>query len=65
MYKETLSKDLLKFEQVGSFTQIMARRTVGIGTAVLFLAGVWRAVRAVTECLDNPAFIIAAGIIGG
>jgi len=65
VYKETLSKDLLKLEQVGSFTQILAKRTVGIGSAVIFLGIVWIAVRGLTAGVDNATFIIVAGVIGG
>lgn len=65
MYKETLSKDLLKLEQIGSFNQMLAKRTVGIGVSILFLAIVWIAVRGLTAGIDNATFIVVAGVIGG
>jgi inorganic phosphate transporter, PiT family len=65
VYKETLGKDLFKLEQVENFTHLLARKNIGLGIAILFLAMVWVAANALSQGLDNQAFIIAAGIIGG
>ena len=65
MYKETLGKDLLKLEQVEAFTQLLARRTVGIGVSIVFLSIVWIAADALSQSVNNHTFIVAAGVIGG
>ncbi|MEK9754090.1 MAG: inorganic phosphate transporter [Rhodospirillaceae bacterium] len=65
MYKETLGKDLFKIEQVEAFTQLLARRTVGIGIAIVFLSIVWIAADALSQGVDNQTLIVAAGVIGG
>ena len=65
MYKETLGKDLFKLEQVENFAHLLARKNIGLGIAILFLAMVWVAANALSQGLDNQAFIITAGIIGG
>ncbi len=65
MYKETLNKDLDKFVRVESATTDTARNFSKVGLSVLFLAIVWVVANAVTVGLDNQAYIIAAGVIGG
>lgn len=65
MYKETLSKDLGKLVQIEAATSDTARSFLRIGAAVVFLALVWFVASSVTEGLDNPTFVIIAGVIGG
>ncbi len=65
MYKETLSKDLGKFVQIESATSETARSFVKFGIAVIFLAIVWVVASSFTAGVDNPSYIIAAGVIGG
>jgi PiT family inorganic phosphate transporter len=65
VYKETLSKDLDKLVSVETATSETARNFAKVGLSVLFLAMVWVVANAVTSGLDNQAYIIAAGIIGG
>lgn len=62
---ETLNKDLGKLVQVEAATAKTAKSFVNIGIAILFLAIVWIIANAFTTGLDNQAYIIAAGIIGG
>jgi inorganic phosphate transporter, PiT family len=65
MYKETLSKDLTKLVSLETATYSLARGMTGIGIAVVFLVLVWIAASVITAGVDNQAFIIAAGVIGG
>jgi len=65
MYKETLSKDLTKLVLIESATMEIGKRLARVGLAVLFLVIVWVAANAVTTGLDNQAYIVAAGVIGG
>lgn len=65
MYKETLNKDLSKLVQVETATSETGRHFANVGLAVFFLAIVWVIANAVTSGLDNQAYIVAAGVIGG
>jgi len=65
VYKETLGKDLFKLEQVEEFTHFLARKNLGIGVAILFLAIVWFAADSLSAGLNNQTFIVIAGVIGG
>lgn len=65
MYKETLSKDLGKFIQIESAASETARSFVKFGIAIVFLAIVWVVASSYTAGIDNPTYIIAAGVIGG
>ena len=65
MYKETLNKDLSKLAQIESITSQSARNFTKVGLSVLFLAVVWVIANAVTTGLDNQAYVVAAGVIGG
>ena len=65
MYKETLSKDLGKFQQLGAATRSVASRSAAIGLTVVFLAVVWVVAASVAGAGTNQAFVIAAGVIGG
>ena len=65
MYKETLSKDLGKFIQLESAASETARSFLKFGIAIVFLAMVWFVASSVTAGLDNPTYVIIAGVIGG
>ncbi len=65
MYKETLAKDLNKLVSLEAATYSLARRLTGVGIAVVFLAIVWIAAGVMTAGVDNQAFIVAAGVVGG
>lgn len=65
MYKETLSKDLGKLIQIESAASETARSFVKFGISIIFLAIVWVVASSVTDGIDNPTYIIAAGVIGG
>jgi inorganic phosphate transporter, PiT family len=65
VFKETLNKDLNKLVQLETATSQTARNFANVGLAVLFLAVVWVIANAVTTGLDNQAYIVAAGVIGG
>ncbi|MBI2587154.1 MAG: inorganic phosphate transporter [Rhodospirillales bacterium] len=65
MYKETLVKDLNRLAGLETAAYSLARRMTGIGIAVVFLAIVWVAASVMTTGVDNQAFIIAAGVVGG
>jgi len=65
VYKETLSKDLGKLVQLETATTETSRSFLKFGIAILFLAIVWFVASSVTAGLDNPTYIIVAGVIGG
>lgn len=65
MYKETLSKDLVKLAAVESATLSLSRRFSRIGWALLFLAIASNVAMIATVGMDHQLFIVAAGVIGG
>ena len=65
MYKETLSKDLAKFTQIESATTEIAKSYVKFGISLIFLAMVWFIASSFTAGIDNPTYVIVAGVIGG
>ena len=65
MYKETLSKDLTKFQHLQSAAVLSGRPITSFGLALLFLLIVWVGVMTVTGEAENSTIIIIAGIIGG
>ena len=65
-YKETTTKDLSKFYKLErTIHQLSARPVIGIGIAAIFLSIVWLATHTITAGVENQAFIVAAGVIGG
>jgi PiT family inorganic phosphate transporter len=65
VYKETLSKDLGKFIQIESATTEIAQSYVKFGISITFLAMVWFIASSFTTGIDNPTYVIVAGVIGG
>ncbi len=65
MYKETLSKDLAKFDRIGAATLEQARPVTKLGLALLFLLIVWVGVTIVSAGGEQRVVVIVAGIIGG
>jgi PiT family inorganic phosphate transporter len=65
VYKETLGKDLTKFQHLQAATTIAGRPVANFGLALLFLLIVWVAVMIVTGGAENRMLIVAAGVIGG
>jgi PiT family inorganic phosphate transporter len=65
VYKETLSKDLGKFIQIESATTEIAQNYVKFGISITFLAMVWFIASSFTTGIDNPTYVIVAGVIGG
>ena len=65
MYKETLSKDLGKLVRIESATKESAQSYVKFGTSFVFLAIVWFVASSFTSGIDDPTYVIAAGVIGG
>ncbi len=66
VYKETTTKDLSKFFKLErTIHDLSAKPVVGIGIAALFLSIVWIATHTATAGIENQAFIVAAGVIGG
>ena len=65
MYKETLSKDLGKLVKIESAATETAQSYVKYGTSFVFLAIVWFVASSFTSGIDNPTYVIAAGVIGG
>ncbi|NQU56950.1 MAG: inorganic phosphate transporter [Rhodospirillales bacterium] len=63
--KTSLDKDLKKIVRLEQATQESGQRFVKIGLSVLFLVAVWIFASMQTGDIDNGAYIIAAGIIGG
>ncbi|MCH7550429.1 MAG: inorganic phosphate transporter [Proteobacteria bacterium] len=65
-YKETTTKDLSKFYKLErTIHHLSARPVLGIGIAAIFLSIVWLATHTITAGVENQAFIVAAGVIGG
>jgi inorganic phosphate transporter, PiT family len=65
MYKETLSKDLAKFDRIGAATLEHARPVTKLGLALLFLLLVWVGATIVSAGGEQHVVVIVAGIIGG
>ncbi len=65
-YKETTTKDLSKFFKLErTIHDLSDKPVIGIGIAAVFLSIVWLATHALTAGVENQAYIIAAGVIGG
>ncbi|MBT4045911.1 MAG: inorganic phosphate transporter, partial [Rhodospirillaceae bacterium] len=65
MYKETLSKDLAKFDRIGAATLEHARPATKLGLALLFLLIVWVGATIASAGGEQRTVVIIAGIIGG
>ena len=65
MFKETLSKDLTKLGRIEEATHDVAQSFAKIGLGLLFLVAIWAAASLVTGEMENRAFIIIAGVLGG
>ena len=65
MYKETLSKDLAKFDRIGAATLEHARPATKLGLALLFLLIVWVGATIASAGGEQRIVVILAGIIGG
>ncbi|MDA1090875.1 MAG: inorganic phosphate transporter [Proteobacteria bacterium] len=64
--KETTTKDLSKFFKLErTIHDLSAKTVIGIGLAAIFLSVVWLATHTLTAGIENQAFIVAAGVIGG
>ncbi len=63
--KTSLDKDLKKIVRLEQATQESGQRFVKVGLSVLFLVAVWIFASMQTGAIDNSAYIVAAGIIGG
>lgn len=65
-FKETTTKDLSKFFKLErTIHDLLAKPVIGIGIAAVFLSIVWLATHALTIGVENQAYIVAAGVIGG
>jgi PiT family inorganic phosphate transporter len=65
VYKETLSKDLSKFIKIESATTKIAQSYVKFGISIIFLAMVWFVASSFSSGIDNPTYVVFAGVIGG
>ena len=65
MYKETLSKDLAKFDRVATATLEQAGLVTKLGVALLFLLVVWVGATIASSGGEQSTIVIIAGIIGG
>ena len=65
MYKETLSKDLAKFDRISAATLEQARPVTKLGLALLFLLIVWVGATIASAGGEQRIVVIVAGIIGG
>jgi PiT family inorganic phosphate transporter len=63
--KTGLDKDLKKIVRLEKATLESGQRFVKVGLSVLFLVAVWIFASLQTGAIDNSAYVIAAGIIGG
>jgi len=64
--KETTTKDLSKFFKLErTIHDLSAKPVIAIGLAAIFLSIVWLATHTLTAGIENQAFIVAAGVIGG
>ncbi|MHA1597719.1 MAG: inorganic phosphate transporter [Alphaproteobacteria bacterium] len=63
--KTSLDKDLKRIVLLEKATQATGQQFVKIGLSLLFLVAVWIFASMQTGDIDNSAYIIAAGIIGG
>ncbi len=65
-FKETTTKDLSKFFKLErTIHDLSAKPVIAIGIAAMFLSIVWLATHTLTVGVENQAFIVAAGVIGG
>ena len=65
-FKETTTKDLSKFFKLErTIHDLSAKPVIGIGIAAIFLSLIWLATHTFTAGVENQAFIVAAGVIGG
>ena len=65
MYKETLTKDLVKFDRVGAAAIEQAGLVPKLGLALLFLLIVWVGATIAYSGSEQRTIVIIAGIIGG
>ena len=65
MYKETLTKDLVKFDRVGAAAIEQAGLVPKLGLALLFLLIVWVGATIAYSGGEQRTIVIIAGIIGG
>jgi inorganic phosphate transporter, PiT family len=63
--KTSLDKDLKKIVRLEKATQESGQKFVKVGLSLLFLVIVWIFASMQTGSIDNSAYVIAAGIIGG
>ncbi len=63
--KTSLDKDLKKIVSLERAAQETGQQFVKIGLSVLFLVAVWVFATLQAGAIDNSAYVIAAGIIGG
>jgi inorganic phosphate transporter, PiT family len=63
--KTSLDKDLKKIVRLEKATLETSQQFVKIGLSILFLVVVWIFASTQTGAIDNSAYVIAAGIIGG
>ena len=64
--KETTTKDLSKFYKLErTIHDLSSKPVLGIGIAAIFLSIIWLATHTLTAGVENQAFIVAAGVIGG
>ena len=64
--KETTTKDLSKFFKLErTIHDLSAKPVIGIGIAAIFLSIIWLATHTLTAGIENQAFIVTAGVIGG
>jgi PiT family inorganic phosphate transporter len=65
-YKETTTKDLSKFFKLErTIHDLSAKPMIGIGIAAVFLSIIWLATHTLTVGVENQAYLVAAGVIGG
>lgn len=63
--KTSLDKDLKKIVRLEKATLESGQQFVKVGLSILFLVAVWIFASLQTGAIDNSAYVIAAGIIGG
>ena len=65
-FKETTPKDLSKFFKLERpIPDLSAKPVIAIGIAAMFLSIVWLATHTLTVGVENQAYLVAAGVIGG
>jgi len=65
VFKETLSKDLAKFDRLSTAAIDQAGLVTKLGLALLFLLIVWIGATIATSGGEQRTIVIIAGIIGG